>query len=512
MNQLISSKQVDWISNFCYKYYLTGKKPLKLILISGLLYSVGHRIYNAYFGPLSHLPGDFICKFIKIPSPIYDLPTGTIFKSVKKMHDKYGGVVRIGPYEISIADKDLIKLVLNQHDLPKSPIYSILKKQGESIFNTTDKQFHKNRRRLVSTAFSIKYLSSLEPFMISVTRTLIDKIDKEIEADKDEEGFGVVDVWCLLQHFAFDVIGETAFGQTFQMVENNGDHCIIKYILLRFKLFAYVVSYMSIAKHFLSAGIPTKVRDFLKSIYDSRKDTENKRMDILQALINTQDAANPEDRLSTEAVLIETYLFLAAGSETTSNSLGFAMIELLRNPEKLKKLYQEIDSVPVQENCVSFRHEDLKKLPYLNAVINETLRINPVSAAGFPRYANEDIVLGDYLFVPKNTTVLCNGYHAQINDKYWPNASKFIPERWIPGEEEFEESKNKDAFFAFSLGSRNCIGKNFAYQEMRITIATILKNFEIAPIEEEMKSSTNLRQYLTLCVANRSFKIKIRRR
>ncbi|KAI7905069.1 cytochrome P450 [Cokeromyces recurvatus] len=449
------------------------------------------------------------------------------FKSLKKMHDQYGSVIRVGPKAISIGDKDLIKSVLVHHDLPKSPIYNILKKQGESMFNTTNKQFHKNRRRLVSPAFSIKYLSSLEPFMASVMNTFINKINQEIDESTNEEGYAVIDIWCLLQHVAFDIIGETAFGQTFHMIENKGDHCVMKYMLLRFKLAAYVISYMSIAKFLFSGRIPKKVLDvtiftilfiyFLNNIYTSRKEENNntntKRKDILQALIDTQDATQPEDRLSPEAILIETYLFLAAGSETTSNTVGFAIIELLRHPSKLKKLYQEIDTVPFKDGSHHLLcHDTLKKLPYLNGVINETLRLNPVSAVGFPRYTDQDILLGEHLFIPKETTVVCNGYYAQLNDKYWPNASQFLPERWIPGEKEFKESKHVDAFFPFSSGSRNCIGKNFAYQEMRIIIASILKNYEIVPIKDEMQHATHLRQYLTLCIAKRSFKIKIIKR
>lgn len=93
---------------------------------------------------------------------------------------------------------------------------------------------------------------------------------------------------------------------------------------------------------------------------------------------------------------------MIAGSETTSNSIGFAIIELLRHPDKLAKLYAEIDSIPMEEGEVIFQHDQLKKLPYLNGVINETLRLDPVSAGGMQRYTTQDITLGSHLMLPKD--------------------------------------------------------------------------------------------------------------
>lgn len=102
-------------------------------------------------------------------------------------------------------------------------------------------------------------------------------------------------------------------------------------------------------------------------------------------------------------------------------------------------------------------------------------------------------------------------YHAQKSEKYYPHANEFRPERWIENENQDVKSQ-LDAFFTFSAGSRNCIGKNFALQEMRIAIATLLKTFEIQPIEQEMKDTEDRRQFITLTVPKNRFNIKIKRR
>lgn len=77
------------------------------------------------------------------------------------------------------------------------------------------------KRRVVSPAFSIKYLNSLEPFMDKTLQSFIQKIDKDIKATRNQDGYGNVDLWVLFQCLALDIIGETAFGETFHMIENN---------------------------------------------------------------------------------------------------------------------------------------------------------------------------------------------------------------------------------------------------------------------------------------------------
>lgn len=129
-----------------------------------------------------------------------------------------------------------------------------------------------------------------------------------------------------------------------------------------------------------------------------------RRNDILQFLIDTQQ--NADESLTANAIAEETVLFLIAGSETTSNSTGFAIIQLIKNPHVFKKLRDEIDAVPVNDDQKFFTHAQIQKLPYLNAVINETLRMDSIAANGLQRRADRDMVLGGRLFIPKGVVIL----------------------------------------------------------------------------------------------------------
>ncbi|KAG2203174.1 hypothetical protein INT46_008932 [Mucor plumbeus] len=499
--------------------YLSNQSNLekigKITAISVATYVVANKLYSAFLGPLSRIPGPFWSRFIEFPKFIYDRPNGTSYKAILGFHDKYGDTIRLGPNLVAVADKDMIKQVLVTDDFPKATIYEAFQKKGaHTLFSTTDSIWHKKRRRIVSPAFSIKYLNSMEPFMTTVTETLVHKIDSEIAQGHDESNYGTIDIWSLVQRLALDVIGETAFGQTFNMIENN-DSFVPEAISLEMRNSAIIVLYPILAKLFLPHGGKTdpKLEKFLTGVIEDRlHNTEGeKRKDILQFLIDVQHAADTDDSLTAESIMSETVLFLIAGSETTSNSIGFAIINLLRNPDKLKKLYQELDNVEMEQDQTVFHHEQVKHLAYLNAVIHETLRVDSIAAAGLSRRAPKDTMLGGRVFLPKDTTVICSLYHAQKNDKYWPHAQEFRPERWIENEDQ-GEGNDLEAFFTFSAGSRNCIGKNFALQEMRIAIATLLKTFEIKAIEQEMKDAEDRRQFITLTVPKNSFNIKIKRR
>lgn len=139
-------------------------------------------------------------------------------------------------------------------------------------------------------------------------------------------------------------------------------------------------------------------------IVERLTDPSKKRNDILQILIDTQHAHSGDDRLDPDAIANETVLFLVAGSETTSNTSGFALIELLRRPEVLAKLREEIDQVPLEEGQKLFTHDQLKHLPYLNGVINEALRIDWIGTGGLDRITTEDTLIGGKLLVPKGVS------------------------------------------------------------------------------------------------------------
>ncbi|KAI8875596.1 cytochrome P450 [Backusella circina FSU 941] len=474
--------------------YLSKRSNLqqiaKITSVSAATYYVIHKLYIGFFGPLANAPGPFSSRFISFPKLTANTANGKLFTVLKELHTEYGHVVRLSPQAVSVSDKALIKQILVTDDLKKEPFY-------DSVSSRRD-------RRIMSPAFSIKYINSLEPFMTSVTESLLEKIDKEIENNSE-----TVDIWNLYQCLALDIIGETAFGQSFRMIENNS-HYITKAIGKELREFAIVHTFPILSKLFLknASRFDPKLEKFVQDIIEKRMASSQKRTDILQYLIDSQMAEDKQDRLTTKEIVAEMVLILIAGSETTSNTLGFAIYELVSHPDKLEKLYNEIDQLTPHGKL--FEHEELKQAPYLNAVIYETLRLDTV-AAGLGRITTEKTVLGNQYVLPKNTIIFANIHDIQTCEDYWDRPNEFIPERWLPEQTEVRPA-DAEAFIPFSSGSRNCIGKNFALQEMRHALSALLKHYDISATKQELEDAKERSSYLTMQITKNSLKIHFKHR
>lgn len=155
---------------------------------------------------------------------------------------------------------------------------------------------------------------------------------------------------------------------------------------------------------------------------------------------------------------------------------------LAKNPEKQKKLRKEVLSIlPTKETPLTA--ERLKHLPYLRACMKEAHRIRPI-IAGTVRAAGQDLVLQGYR-IPKGTYVAMAGQLFSENEKVYPKADQFIPERWLKDDSYKEEvcKHAKDAhpfaYLPFGFGSRMCVGKRFAELEIATFIIRFVREFEI---------------------------------
>jgi cytochrome P450 len=152
--------------------------------------------------------------------------------------------------------------------------------------------------------------------------------------------------------------------------------------------------------------------------------------------------------------LLNSVSYSVAGSETTANALSGLFARLLYNPDKYKKLAEEIRSTFQSEDQI--KYEPLLAMPYLNACIEEGLRIHPPVPTGLLRTVPKGGDTIDGYWVPEGTSVAVGGWAASHNPKNFVDPDSFIPERWLgdplPGD-------NRKGMQPFSLGPRGCIGK-----------------------------------------------------
>ncbi|XP_050299942.1 cytochrome P450 4C1-like [Anthonomus grandis grandis] len=137
-----------------------------------------------------------------------------------------------------------------------------------------------------------------------------------------------------------------------------------------------------------------------------------------------------------------------------------------------EKVLDEVLQVKADEESVQLYH--LPNLNYLERIIKETLRLFPV-VPFLLRRAEGDIDLGEFT-IQKDCSIAINIFHLHRNEKYWPNALKFDPDRFLP---ERAAKIEPGSFIPFSHGPRNCIGMKFAMMEMKTILATVIRRYRL---------------------------------
>jgi cytochrome P450 len=199
--------------------------------------------------------------------------------------------------------------------------------------------------------------------------------------------------------------------------------------------------------------------------------------DLLSMLLAAEDAENPQKRLTDTEVRDQAMTLFLAGHETTANALAWTWHLLTRHEPARARMKAEIDAV-LGADCPPGL-EDVARLPYTTAVFSESMRLfPPVWVVG--RRALEDVTIGDYE-VPRRTIVIASQYLIHRDERYWPNAAEFLPERWLDGQA--QAARPKFAYFPFGGGGRICIGDAFAWTEGVILLAVMARRwrFEAAP-------------------------------
>jgi cytochrome P450 len=218
-------------------------------------------------------------------------------------------------------------------------------------------------------------------------------------------------------------------------------------------------------------------------IRDRRPDDD--RGDLLSMLLQARDELGAG--MSERQVRDEVMTLLLAGHETTALALTWAFLLLDRNPEARDRLEAELAEVLGGEPVSP---EDVRALPYAQAVINETLRLYPPAYVTGREAIRDTTIRGTH--IPRGHIVLISMYTTHRDERFFPEPDGFRPERWLDG---LEKRLPRGAFIPFGMGSRKCIGASFAMMEATLLLATIARRwrFELAPAEIATQPSITLR-------------------
>ncbi|KAI6204257.1 hypothetical protein M3Y94_00651700 [Aphelenchoides besseyi] len=191
---------------------------------------------------------------------------------------------------------------------------------------------------------------------------------------------------------------------------------------------------------------------------------DESRPDFLDILLN----AHQDGAMNLEEIQWQVDTFLFAGFDTTTNAISWCLWCLACHQDVQEKVYTEI--VTAFKDDLEFATNKVKELPYLDAVVKETLRMFP-SLAMVGRELQNDIKVGEQT-LPAGANIALSIFLMHHNEKLFPDNWKFDPNRFIDG-----PTFPSTAYIPFSAGPRNCIGQRFANIEIRVFIAHLLYNF-----------------------------------
>jgi cytochrome P450 len=188
--------------------------------------------------------------------------------------------------------------------------------------------------------------------------------------------------------------------------------------------------------------------------------------------------------MSDEEIRDELITLLVAGHETTATSLAWALYWTHRFPEIKEKLLQELGTLEDVTDATG-----VMKLPYLNAVCQETLRIYPVAMLMLSRLVKSPLKIGGYEFQP-GTLLVPSIYSIHHREDLYPNPKQFNPERFLDRQYAAHE------YIPFGGGNRRCIGMAFAWFEMKLVLATLLSQWKLELTTEEFPKPERRRALL----------------
>ncbi|KAF2210952.1 hypothetical protein CERZMDRAFT_113086 [Cercospora zeae-maydis SCOH1-5] len=459
-------------------------RVLTIVVALPFIFLAWNLFYNLYLHPLRSYPGPLLWRASKLPSAYYAL-RGRLDTKLLHIHRKYGKHIRIAPDELSFADARAWKDVYGpKPEFRKDPRYIQNPPNGSHSILTAPREEHARFRRLLSYAFSDKGLREQELRIKRYVDLLMDRLH---EVAHKPGSANIVDWYTMT---VFDVLGELAWGESFHGLEERRVHEWIPAILANVKYVSQTVTLrgLGLAKftpyladpellkgrkknYILAAGLASKRAEYKG---EPRGDFWDR---VLIKSEGDNNAAGVAQGMSTAEMINNASVLVLAGAETSATTLSGATYLLLKHPNTMKLLIDEIRAAFKCDEEIDAR--SVSRLSYMLAVLDETMRIYPAVSQPSHRVppSGGGMVCGKW--VPDTASIRLCPMAMNRTEFNFARADEFVPERWLPGAPEEFSNDAKQAFQPFSIGSRNCIGRNLAYAEMRLILAKLLFNFEL---------------------------------
>ncbi len=339
----------------------------------------------------------------------------------------------------------------------------------------------RDQRRMVMAGFAPHAIKAYFPALVKVSQ----RLQKRWEAAAQSKASIHLD--DDLKRYTVDIIAGLAFGHEVNTIDGGEDviqrqmDIILPAVARRsIALFPYWRYFKLPRDRRLDRSI-TAMRDEISRLIAAarlRMEAEPARREhpqnLLEAMIAAADVGG--SGVDDVAVAGNVSTMLLAGEDTTANTIAWVLYLLHRHPEAMKRAQEETWRIAPDPAAITL--EQMDSLDFLEACIQEAMRLKPV-APFLPLEALRDSAVGGVL-VPKGGFVWCVLRHDSVDDKHFPNAQAFEPERWM---REGDAAPDKRIAMPFGGGLRTCPGRYLALLEIRIAVAMVLARFDVLGVD-----------------------------
>jgi cytochrome P450 len=464
----------------------------------GILITLGKWTFDYFRDPKGLRRYPNFAPFAGITNIPYMLLSHAEFRSqaLYEQHAKGVPIIRTGPNAVSVSDMRGIKDIYGHASkCTKDGNYVVQAGTHYHLADVVDKPEHARKRKVLSSAYAIKNLEDWEFKVADKVERLIAQFDKRCSTKEKDV---VIDYRPWTNYFTIDAIADIGLTHRMNLLDNGSAQttsmrpdgslhevdfrdCLYanskatSVLGYSYEWFTRLTKISKLHPHFNKLwklndgwdGIPR----YLAAERWKRYQAGEKLDDFFEALM--QDRNGAQHKLEWGEVVAEITIMMNAGSTTTAISMANVMYQLIKNSECMAKVRQEVDEALDEDEAVA-PYETVKHLPYLRACLDESLRLFPPISHGLTRAtpAEGSYVAGD--FIAGDTTVAVSAFIAHRDPSVFPEPERFNPERWLG-----EEGKELGPYFiAFSAGARGCIGRNIAYLEQTVLLASMLHRYE----------------------------------
>ncbi|XP_073148116.1 cytochrome P450 76T24-like [Henckelia pumila] len=408
-------------------------------------------------------------------------------QSLAKLSQIYGPLIhlKLGSITTVVASSpEMAKIFLQKHD----QVFSGRMDQGVAhalsmTWMPAEEQWRKLRKICREQMFSVPSLDSRQGLRRDRLQKLCEYVDGCCVHGK------AVDIGRAAFTTSLNLMSSTLFSEEFAAFDSGSCEELREVVcgIMEYHGKPNLADYFPVLRSLDPQGILKKNTVYFRRCFHIFEEIIGKRLemmrgsgtrkndDILESLLDINQRNESElTILDIKHLLLDLFV---AGTDTISTVVEWAMSELLRHPDKMLKLKNELRELVIgNNNHEQVTESDISRLAYLRAVVKETFRLHPAAPLLLPhKAAGEDTEINGYT-IPRNAQILINAWAIGRDNSTWLDPESFIPERFLESEIDFKGQHFE--LLPFSAGRRICLGLPLANRMVHMMVATLIHNFD----------------------------------